>query len=110
MGVEGSASDVALTFTLIDLQGKTNSTATFSWLIEVQLDIGEYLAFDVSTNGRSIWVEKGILRGNVDSEKTWHNPSIDVTGISGGFQIRFRVKMSRSNEDANVDMVEVLAW
>ena len=108
--VDGSASDAALTSIVIDLQGKTNATVTFFWLIEVQLDSGEYLAFDVSTNGGTNWVQKAILQGNVDPENTWHNPSIDVTGISGGFQIRFRAKMSRSNEDANVDMVEVLAW
>ena len=50
------------------------------------------------------------MRGKVDTENTWHNPGIDVTGISGGFKIRFSAKMSRDNEDANVDMVEVLAW
>ncbi|MHC4088214.1 MAG: hypothetical protein ACYSU5_23870, partial [Planctomycetota bacterium] len=108
--VDGSASDATLTSIIIDLQGKTNATVTFSWFIESRLDSGEYLAFDVSTNGGSSWVEKSILQGNVDPENTWHNASIDVTGISGGFQIRFRAKMSRSNEDADVDMVEVLAW
>ncbi|UCG47482.1 MAG: hypothetical protein JSU94_18600, partial [Phycisphaerales bacterium] len=108
--VDGSATDATLTSILIDLQGMTNATVTFSWLIEKGLDSGEYLAFDVSTNGGSSWVEKAILQGNVDTENTWHSASIDVTGISGGFQIRFRAKMSVSNEDANVDMVEVLAW
>jgi fibronectin type 3 domain-containing protein len=108
--VDGSASDATLTSILIDLQGKTNVTVTFSWLIEKGLDSGEYLAFDVSTNGGSSWVQKAILQGNVDQENTWHNANIDITGISGGFKIRFRGKMSRSNEDADVDMVEVLAW
>ncbi len=109
--VDGSASDAALTSIIIDLQGKTNATVTFSWFIEVQLDSGEYLAFDVSTDGGSSWVEKAILRGDVDPESTWHNESIDVTDISGGsLQIRFRAKMSRSNEDANVDLVRVTAW
>ncbi|MDH4240078.1 MAG: fibronectin type III domain-containing protein, partial [Phycisphaerae bacterium] len=109
--VDGGASDAALTSILIDLQGKTNATVSFSWYIERGLDSGEYLAFDVSTNGGSSWVEKAILRGNVDPENTWHNASIDVTGISGGsLQIRFRAKMSSSTEDADVDLVRVTAW
>jgi hypothetical protein len=99
-----------LTSIVIDLQGKTNATVSFSWYIESGLDSGEYLAFDVSTNGGTNWVQKAILQGNVDPEDTWHNADIDVTGISGGFQIRFRAKMSSSSEDADVDMVEVLAW
>ncbi|MBN1766242.1 MAG: hypothetical protein JW860_13360 [Sedimentisphaerales bacterium] len=109
--VDGSASDAALTSILIDLQGCSNATVTFSWFIERGLDSGEYLAFDVSTNGGSIWTERARLRGNVDAENTWHNPSIDVTGISSGnLRIRFRGTMSGSNEDADVDDVSVVAW
>ena len=108
--VDGSANDATLTSIVIDLQGETNATVTFSWLIENRVDSGEYLAFDVSTNGGSNWTQKAILQGNVDQENTWHNPSIDVTDIGGDFQIRFRGKMSAASEDADVDMVEVNAW
>ncbi len=107
--VDGRASDAELISVPIDLQGKTNATITFSWYIERSLDRGEYLAFDVSTDGGANWIEKARLRGNVDSEKTWHNVSTDLTGINS-LRIRFRGTMSQSGEDADVDMVEVIAW
>lgn len=109
--VDGSANDVTLTSILIDLQGNSNATVTFSWLIEKGFDSGGYLVFDVSTNGGSNWTQMAILQGDVDQENTWHNESIDVTGIgSGDLMIRFRADVNRSNEDADVDMVEVTAW
>ena len=106
--VDGSAVDAKLISVPINLQGKTNVTITFSWYIESGLDKGEYLAFDVSTDGGAHWTEKARLRGNVDPENTWHNVSIDMTGINS-LRIRFRGRMSSSSEDANVDMVEVTA-
>ncbi|TFH40339.1 MAG: PKD domain-containing protein, partial [ANME-2 cluster archaeon] len=105
--VDGRASNAKLTSIPIDFQGKTDATITFSWYIESGLDSGEYLAFDVSTNGGA-WVEKARLEGNVDQENVWHAESIDLTGIND-LQIQFRGTMSRSNEDAFVDMVMVTA-
>ncbi len=105
--VDGSASNAKLISIPIDLQGRTNATITFSWYIESGLDKGEYLAFDVSTNGINSWVEKARLRGNIDPENTWQSVSIDLVGISN-LKIQFRGKMSGSDEDANVDMVGVV--
>lgn len=105
--VDGSAFDSRITSVPINLQGKTNATVTFSWFIESGLDMGEYLAFDVSTNGGANWVEYARLRGNVDAENTWHNKSFDVNGISS-LMIRFRGRMSDSSEDANLDNVRVV--
>ncbi|MCM1988025.1 hypothetical protein KDK67_13770 [Methanococcoides seepicolus] len=107
-GIDGRATNAALTSKDIDLGGKTIATITFSWYIESYLDKGEYLAFDVSTNGGATWTEKAILRGNVDTENTWHEESIDVTDIDS-LKIQFRGKMSNSQEDAFVDMVRVVA-
>jgi hypothetical protein len=107
-GIDGRATNAALTSKDIDLGGKTTATITFSWYIESYLDKGEYLAFDVSTNGGATWTEKAILRGNVDTENTWHEESIDVTDIDS-LKIQFRGKMSNSQEDAFVDMVRVVA-
>ncbi len=107
--VDGLANNAQLISKPINLQARTNATITFSWFIESSLDSGEYLAFDVSTNGGSSWIEKARLRANVDLEDTWHNVSIGLTDISG-LKIRFRAKMSLSNEDANVDMVKVIAY
>jgi len=107
--VDGRANDAQLISNNIDLQGKTNATINFFWFIERGLDSREHIAFDVSTDGGSSWIEKARLRGNVDPENTWHNVSIGLNGISG-LKIRFRAKMSHYNEDANVDMIRAVAY
>lgn len=107
--VDGRARDAQLISRDIDLQGKTNATISFWWYIESGLDTGEYLAFDVSTDGGSIWTERASLNGNVDAENQWHNVSIGVDAINN-LRIRFRGTMSRSREDAYVDVVKVIAW
>ena len=107
--VDGSANGSWISSANINLQGKTNATVTFSWFIESSLDAGEYVAFDVSTNGGATWTQKKIVRGNVDSENTWHNVSIDLNGISQ-LKLRFRGKMSASSEDANIDNIKVIAF
>jgi hypothetical protein len=107
--VDGRASDAELVSPVIDMAGKTKATVTFSWYIESGLDTGEYLAFDVSINGGP-WQEKASLRGNVDPESTMHDVSIpvDTTGAAT-IRLRFRARMSRSGEDANLDNVVVTA-
>jgi len=104
--VDGRASDAQLVSVPIDLQGRSNASITFNWYIERRVDSNEYLAFDVSTNGGSNWTEKALLQGNVDTENTWHSVQVDLNDISG-LRIRFRGRMSRGNEDANVDEVVV---
>jgi len=107
--VDGRANDAQLISKDINLQGKTKATVTFWWYIERGLDTGEYLAFDVSADGGS-WTEMASLNGNVfGAEDTWHYVEVKVTGI-GSLKIRFRGTMSRSSEDAYVDVVEVVAW
>ncbi|MCP3976554.1 MAG: hypothetical protein GY720_18865, partial [bacterium] len=56
--VDGRAEDAELESIPIGLQGGTTATITFDWYIERGLDNGEYLAFDVSTDGGSTWVQK----------------------------------------------------
>ena len=107
--VDGSASDAQLISIPIDLQGKSSVGITFSWFIERGLDSGEYLAFDTSIDGGSTWVERSRLRGNVDSENVWHSASFELNGIAN-LRVRFRGTMNGSAEDANVDMVKVIAW
>lgn len=107
--VDGRASNAQLISVPIDLQSKTNIRITFSWFIERGLDSGEYLAFDVSTDGGSNWSEQARLRGNVDPENVWRSETIELTDVNN-LRIRFRGRMSRSDEDANVDMVSVIAW
>ncbi len=106
--VDGGANNASLTSIGISLAGKSNATITFDWFIENGLDTGEYVAFDVSTNGGSSWTEYARLRGNVDTENIWHSESIEVTSTSS-VAIRFRATMNGSTEDANVDNVVVVA-
>ncbi|MEK7098429.1 MAG: S8 family peptidase, partial [Patescibacteria group bacterium] len=71
--IDGNANNAALTSIPINLQGKANARITFSWLIESSLDTNEYVMFEISTNNGSSWQEKARLRGNVESENTWHS-------------------------------------
>ena len=107
--IDGLTNDSQLISKLIDLQGKSNATVTFSWLIESDLDLGEYLAFDISTDGGLTWSELKRLRGNVDPEDQWQNVRVDVNNINN-LRLRFRGNMSSYIEDADVDNVSVVAW
>ncbi len=107
--VDGRASNASLMTGAIDLSGKSNARISFDWFIENSLDSGEYIAFDVSTNGGGSWSERARLRGNVDQENVWHSATFELNGISS-LQLRFRGTMSASNEDANVDNVSVVAF
>ena len=104
--VDGRATAATLTSIPIEPQGRTDATITVPWLIEKGLDRGEYLAFDVSTDNGSTWVEQGRLPGNVDQEHRWHKDTFELLGISS-LIIRFRAKMSNRWEDANIDKVQV---
>lgn len=109
--VDGLASDASITTkATIDLSGRSSATLTFDWLIERGLDLGEYLACDLSSNGTS-WTEIRRLKGNVDPENVWHHVEITLAPsyLTSAFKIRFRGKMSSSTEDANVDNVVVTA-
>ena len=107
--VDGYANGSMLTSVPIDLQGKTNATISFSWLIERTLDSNEYLAFAVSTDGGNYWVNTYNLWGNYSTENVWHDETYELNDISS-LQIRFLGKMNRANEDANVDLVKVVAF
>ena len=107
--VDGSASNASIISSAIDLQGKTAAKIAFSWYIERGLDSGEYLAFDISTDGGTTWVEKARLRGNQDPENSWRQVQTDLSGISN-LKLRFRGTMSGSAEDANVDNVKVTSY
>lgn len=104
--VDGKADNAELKSVPIDLQGHTQATITFNWFIESGLDKGEYLIFDVSTDGGTTWDEQARLSGNQDQENIWHQVQITLEGISS-LQLRFRGKMSKANEDADVDEVKV---
>ena len=109
--LDGDALNATLTSIDIDLQGISNATIMFSWLIESSLESNDFIAFDISTDCGETWVQKALLQGNYDMEGVWQDESIDLTGItSGSLKIRFVGTLSQSNEDVNVDMVEVITW
>jgi len=106
--IDGSAKNASLTSTSINLQGKTNALITFDWLIENTLDKKEYLAFDISKDNGVTWQEYVSLKGNVDTENIWHQEKIEISNVNN-IKIRFRGKMSGSDEDADIDNVRVVA-
>jgi len=110
--VDGSANNATLTIgSAINLSGMQTATLTFDWLIESGFDAGEYLSLDISTNGGSSWIQDvRRLSGNVDTENVWHNETVDLSAYSSSnLKIRFRSKVSASDEDANVDNVRITA-
>jgi hypothetical protein len=108
--VDGSANNATLTTAnVIDLSGMQSATLTFDWLIESGFDAGEYLSLDISTDGGSTWTsDVRRLNGNVGQENVWFNETVDLTPYkSANVKIRFRSKVSASDEDANVDNVKI---
>ncbi len=109
--VDGSANNATMTTAnVIDLSGMASATLTFDWLIESGFDSGEYLAIDISTNGGSSWTQDvRRLNGNVSAENVWHSETVDLTPYkSADLKVRFRSKVSASDEDANVDNVRIV--
>lgn len=108
--VDGNAVDTTLTSPAVSLNGKDNARISFDWLIERRLDTGEYLAFDLSTDGGASWQEQARLRGNQDREDRWFSEELELNVPSGEVRLRFRATMSRGNEDAYVDNIVVEAY
>ncbi len=108
--VDGAASDATLTVANpISLALYGSAELTFNWYLEASFDVGEYLAVDFY-NGSS-WTEVARLRGDVDAEEVWHSKTIalDAAYLNASFKFRFRAKVSGSDEDANVDNVQLVA-
>jgi hypothetical protein len=108
--VDGSATNATLTLaTGIDLADMQSATLSFNWLIESSFDSGEYLSLDVSTNGGSNWIQDvRRLSGNVSPENVWQSENVDLTPyLSSNLKVRFRASASTSDEDANVDSVQI---
>lgn len=103
--VDGSATDAQLISKTVAVLGGGTTTVSFSWFIENGLDLGEYLAFDVSRNGGA-WTELARLRGAQDTENAWQNREFTIAPATT-LKLRFRGKMSASSEDADVDTVLV---
>ncbi|MBI2012284.1 S8 family serine peptidase [Candidatus Daviesbacteria bacterium] len=105
--IDGSANNSQLISKAINLQNKTNADISFSWYIESGLDLGEYIAFDISTDNGASWQEKARLRGNQDPENSWQQINLNLSNINN-LKLRFRGTMSSSSEDANLDNIIVI--
>jgi len=107
------SSDSMLTSQNFVLSSVSNVTITFDWAIESGFNSGEYLAFDVSTNGGSSWTQMGILRGNVSGEEgVWKAASIQINSVSQ-VRVRFRGTVNCSftcgGKDGFVDDLTITA-
>jgi PKD repeat protein len=104
--IEGPVTDATLVSPEIILNGAASATAVASLYIESGLDTGEYLAFDLSTDGGQTWDEISRIDGNVDPESEWHQVNTTVSDAQS-VMLRFRGTMSTDTEDAYVDNVYV---
>ncbi len=113
--VDGKANGATLSLAnTINLTGKNNATLTFSWFIESNWDSGEFICLDIYYNGA--W-HNGVPGTNfcIDGAKNtgpeenkWFEVSKNLSGyITNDFKIRFRAKVSSSDEDGNVDNVTI---
>ncbi len=106
--IKGKATDATLTSIPIDLQGMPVATISFFWFIKSNWIDGEYIAFEVSTDGGATWQEKARIRGNVDPEEAWLFVSVKLKGIDQ-VQLRFKGKVGLSTRNGSVDAVFVIA-
>ncbi len=104
--LNGRVSNGSMVSDVINLSGISDPRLDFSWRIQRNLDIGEFVALDLSKDGEN-WKEGiAILRGSQDQENTWIEESIDLSDwVGGDLQFRFRGSMSGQRERVNVDDV-----
>lgn len=108
--VDGRATDATLSVAnAIEMSPYGSAELTFSWYIESGFDSGEYVRLDF-WDGNS-WNQILSLDGNQDQENTLHHELIELDPeyLNDDFKFRFRSKVSRYNEDANVDNVVLTA-
>ncbi len=106
--VDGQTQDGALISRTINLQGSSRAEIAFAWYIDRWLDAGEYMAFDISTDNGTTWVEQRRIRPETDPVETWINVQMTVNH-GGTLKLRFRGSMNFGGEDAYVDDVRVTA-
>ena len=112
--VDGRATDATLTANAINLSGKTNATLTFDWFIEGSWDDGEYIKLEISNDSGNTWTEMDSIGGTSrtysgQDENKWIPKEIPLGNdyMVSNFMIRFRVMVSSSFEDGNVDNVKI---
>ena len=112
--VDGRATDATLTANAINLSGKTNATLTFDWFIEGSWDDGEYIKLEISNDSGISWTEMDSIDGTSRTysgpdENEWIPREIPLGNdyMVSNFMIRFRVMVSSSFEDGNVDNVKI---
>ncbi len=91
--------------------------------IEDRFDSNEFICMDFSTDGGSTWnrdtgspgqvgVADLCVDGDVDTENAWNYVSYNVSGsnLTSTFTFRFRASVSNSNEDGNIDHVNLTCY
>jgi cyanophycinase len=93
----------------IDLSTFTSAELSFWRYIDTALDRNEYLRVEIY-NG-STWDEIAYWQGRVDDDDTWYHEKFPLGEqyLINDFNVRFTAKMSRSNEDVEIDDVLIVA-
>jgi len=104
--IDGRSTDEPLTSPTFALSPTEAVTIEFNWFIDDNFDRGEYLAFDISTDGSLTWTEYAKLTDGEQNGDQWRSESVTITDTSS-ITIRFRGTMSSSIEDGYVDGVTI---
>ena len=93
----------------LDLTGYDSAAMTLYRYVDDDLDGGEYLKVDVSTNGGTSWINAYDWQGNRDDDDTWTKHMFDLADHlhSSNFKVRLAVKASSSSEDVMVDSLSI---
>jgi hypothetical protein len=113
---DGGSTNALLTLTNgLNITNQTSCNITSVTRISANLDGGEYLCMDYSTDGGATWNlntgSDGALGGlcqdgNIDTENSWRNTSI--SSLSGSsIKARFRISTNNVNEDGYIDNVNI---
>ncbi len=104
--VRGRAENTILTSREIDLGDFTCATVWLSWFIESNFEPGDYVAFEVSTDGGATWTEKARLEGDAAEEDIWLDDMVSLKDVQQ-LQIRLRATISSIGKDAYVDNIAI---
>ena len=111
--LNGNVNNGSMTSQSIDLSGNYSSAKIdFDWRIQRNLDDGEFVALDISSDNGVTWEANALtLQGNIDRENEWAEESLDLTNFIGSEEvlIRFRGTISSSRERVNIDNVNIYA-
>lgn len=105
--VKGPANNALLTSVSIDVadQDRAYVVIYFDWYV-AGFESGDYLEFDVSSDGGSTWRQKATLDGHGGTEGNGQQVYIRIDN-TGSVRLRFRANITDSDGQAYLDAVNV---